>query len=105
MGVTHVAIEPFHSPPHFGGDLLISHGFQSRLEVWSIVFNAEHRLTSSQLNGHIVDNHFTVILAARADLVFYLGVVQEHVAAAAGSDLNFGKGFLDLAGFKGDAHE
>ena len=46
-----------------------------------------------------------MILAARADFIFYLGVVQEHVAAAAGGDLNFGEGFLDLAGFKGDAHE
>jgi len=61
--------------------------------------------TSSQLNGHVVDNHLTVIFAARADFIFYLGVVQEHVAAAARGDLNFGKGFLDLAGFKGDAHE
>jgi len=57
------------------------------------------------LNGHVVDDHFAVIFAARADFVFYLGVIEEHVAAAASGDLNFDKGFLDLTGFKGDAHE
>jgi hypothetical protein len=57
------------------------------------------------LNGHVIENHLTVILAARADFIFYLGVVQEHVAAAASCDLNFCVGFLDLAGFEGDAHE
>ena len=60
---------------------------------------------SLQLNGHVVDDHLTVILTAWADFVFYLGVIEEHVAAAASGDLNFGKGFFDLDGFKGDAHE
>jgi hypothetical protein len=60
---------------------------------------------SSQLNGHVIENYLTVILAARADFILYLGVVQEHVAAAASGDLNFSVGFLDLTGFECDAHE
>ncbi|MGA1532857.1 MAG: hypothetical protein ACO33E_07655 [Aquiluna sp.] len=57
------------------------------------------------MNGHVIENHLTVILTARADFIFYLGVVEEHVAAAASGDLNFDIGFLDLTGFEGDAHE
>jgi hypothetical protein len=84
---------------------LISHSFHRSLKVWAIVFNVEHRFNSSQLNGHVIENHITGSLAARADFIFYLRVVQECVAAAASGDLNFDIGFLDLAGFEGDAHE
>jgi hypothetical protein len=91
--------------PHFGGDLLISHSFHCSLEVWAIIFDTKHMFTSSQLNGHVIENYLTVILAARADFILYLDVVQEHVAASASGDLNFCVGFLDLAGFEAGTHE
>jgi hypothetical protein len=48
------------------------------------------------LNGHVVDDHLTVILTAWAHFILDMGVVEELVAATTNSDLNLSESFLNL---------